>query len=102
MVVSSRHSWNLAYCPTGLTSSHAALHDHDILRVPHLQDGHAGDRRVGLECDGVDSVIRADDQHSVDVLEVVVDLVHLKHDWALAELKELGLAPEANGGQHMW
>src|SRR5665811_231592 len=66
---------------TGVARVHAPLEHDDVTSLPHLEDRHAGDRagRV-LERGRVDRVVRADDQHDIGVVEVVVDLVHLEHD----------------------
>merc|ERR1719391_264928 len=49
--------------------------------LPHPEDGHAGNDTVGVVfCGGVDRVVGSDHQHQVGVVEVVVDLVHLKHN----------------------
>jgi hypothetical protein len=51
------------------------------LRLPHVQHGHAGDRRARVfRRGGVDGVVRADDEHDVGLGEVVVDLVEFEHD----------------------
>ena len=52
-----------------------------VLRLPHLEHRHAGDRALRIfERAGVHDVVRADHEHDVGVREVVVDLVHLEHD----------------------
>mmetsp|Transcript_24334 Transcript_24334/g.62746 ORF Transcript_24334/g.62746 Transcript_24334/m.62746 type:complete len:220 (-) Transcript_24334:623-1282(-) len=64
----------------GVARPHRALHNDHLLRVPHFQDRHARNRRVGILLGRrVDRVVRAHDQGEVGVLEVVVDLVHLEH-----------------------
>src|SRR5512139_2841453 len=65
----------------GVAGGHRAFEDDDVLGLPYPDDRHPGDGGGGvLGGGGVDGVVGADDEHDVDVLEVVVDLVHLEHD----------------------
>lgn len=64
----------------GVPARHAALHDDDMLALPRVQHGHAGDGAPGLQRDRVHCVVGADDERHVGFVEVVVDLVHLEHD----------------------
>ena len=45
-----------------------------------MQDGHPRDRTARLERNRVDGIIRANDECHVRVAEIVVYLIHLKHD----------------------
>ena len=77
-----------ASCPgdsmgTALTvaAGHAALHDDDLLALPRVQHRHACDGRARLERDWIDGVVRADHECYIRVREIIVNLVHLKHDY---------------------
>mmetsp|Transcript_37577 Transcript_37577/g.58695 ORF Transcript_37577/g.58695 Transcript_37577/m.58695 type:complete len:982 (-) Transcript_37577:453-3398(-) len=60
---------------------HGPLHHHHPLALPYLNDGHAGDGRVGVLLGRrVDGVVGADDQRDVRLVDVLVDLLHLLHD----------------------
>ena len=63
-----------------VAAAHATLHHDDLLTFPCVQDGHPRDRAARLEGNRVDSVVRANDQCHVCVAEIVVYLVHLKHN----------------------
>ena len=64
-----------------VAAGHAALHDDDLLALPRVQDRHTRDGRARLERDRVHGVVRTDDERHVRIREVVVDLVHLEHNW---------------------
>ena len=69
---------------TGLTSTHSTLHDYNILGLPNVQNRHSGDRRSRLERDRVYRIICPNNQDDVSLGEVVVDLVHLEHDYEIS------------------
>jgi hypothetical protein len=45
-----------------------------------VQNGHPRDRAARLERNRIDGIVRANDECHIRVTEVVVYLVHLKHD----------------------
>src|SRR2546422_8582933 len=62
----------------GEAGAHAALHEHDVLRLVGVEDGHPIDRAARrVVCRRVDHVVGANDERDVRGLELVVDLVHL-------------------------
>ncbi|MPL99903.1 hypothetical protein SDC9_46124 [bioreactor metagenome] len=71
----------------GIARALAALRDENLLRLPHFQHRHAGDRRVRVFLRRrVHDVVRADHDRHVGFREVVVDLVHL-HDDVVGHLR---------------
>ena len=59
--------------------------------LPHPEDGHAGDNRVGVVLGGrVDGVVGADDEHEVSILHVVVDFFHFEYN----VIRDAGLGQE--------
>jgi hypothetical protein len=63
-----------------VAAAHATLHHDDLLTFPCVQDGHPRDCAARLERNRIDGVVRANDECYVRVAEVVVYLVHFKHD----------------------
>jgi len=61
-----------------------------MFALPGMQDRHTGYRASGLQRNGIDGIVSADDERNVGVREVVVDLVHFQHDCRCA-LARMGL-----------
>mmetsp|Transcript_5897 Transcript_5897/g.8395 ORF Transcript_5897/g.8395 Transcript_5897/m.8395 type:complete len:267 (-) Transcript_5897:6-806(-) len=62
-----------------IAATHGALHEDDLLGLPHLDDGHAPDGTAfDLLRRGIHDVVGADDQDDVEVFHIRVHLVHLQ------------------------
>ena len=70
-----------------VATSHATLHDNDLLALPRVKHWHTGNGRARLERDWVHGVVCADDERDVGLVEVIVDLVHLQHDYTENQLR---------------
>mmetsp|Transcript_467 Transcript_467/g.1331 ORF Transcript_467/g.1331 Transcript_467/m.1331 type:complete len:493 (-) Transcript_467:1867-3345(-) len=63
----------------GIAGTHGTLHDNNVRGVPDLEHRHASNGRAWvLKSSRVDSVVGANDEDHVSVLEIVVDLLHLE------------------------
>lgn len=59
-----------------IPACHAPFHYYNMFALPGMQDRHTGYRASGLQRNGIDGIVSADDERNVGVREVVVDLVH--------------------------
>ena len=67
---------------TGEAGIHAALHDDDVRRLIHVENGHSMDRAARIVAGGrIDDVVRPDDECDIGAGELWVDVIHVVKLW---------------------